>query len=246
MQSTVAGIDIGGSRIKAALVDLAAGGAISHAKTFDSPAPATPHKHADLVHEFLAELSYRGPVGCTVPGVVRAGVVHTAPNLDDSWIGVSARELSVGFRQHHVVLINDADAAALAELRLGSAFEVGGTVAVLTFGTGIGSAIIHEGHVLPNTELGHIELGGQTAETWVSGRLRNDLDWQEWSMRLNSYLRQLVFLVGATEVIVGGGVSADWQHFGHLIDLSVPVAPSAFGNHAGVVGAAIAALEGWT
>lgn len=245
MVEAILGIDMGGTGIKGALVDPAGGGLVTGRLRLNTPKPATPAACAEVVGRVAAELGGSGPVGCTVPGVVRHGIVHSAANIDGSWIGVDAVALFGEATGREVVVLNDADAAGLAEVRFGAAAGRSGTVAILTFGTGIGSALFRDGVLLPNTELGHIEFHGDAAERFISGKLRSELDWAEWSHRAESYLRHVAFVLGVDLVVFGGGISKEWSEFAHLLRPGVELVRAELLNNAGIVGAAIAASEGW-
>ncbi len=242
MARSLLGIDIGGSGIKGAPVDPVAGTHEDRTK-IKTPQPATPSACAEVVAEIVRVQGVPGPVGVTVPGVVRDGVVWSAANIDQSWIGTDARALFAEATGRDVLVINDADAAGIAEMRFGAGRGRGGTVAVLTFGTGIGSALFVDGILASNTELGHIEFHGGDAEHYVSGKLRNELPLEAWTERISEYLSHVDFVLGIDLVVFGGGISKEWDSFAELLDVPVEVVPAQLRNYAGIVGAAVAAHE---
>jgi polyphosphate glucokinase len=247
MASGAFGIDFGGTGIKGAPVDLGTGEFAAERVRFKTPAKSTPPAVAEIFVELLAQFPQAdGPVGVTVPGVVRHGVVHSAANIDSSWIGTDADELFTRATGREVHVVNDADAAGLAEVRFGAAAGRKGLVIVTTLGTGIGSALINDGILVPNTELGHLEIDGHDAETRAanSARERDELSWEKWAKRLTKYYRTLERLFSPDLFLVGGGVSKDSEEFLPLIDIDTEIIPATLLNKAGVVGAALYASEG--
>jgi polyphosphate glucokinase len=239
------GVDFGGSGIKGAPVDLATGRFARDRVRIETPSKATPDRVADVVEELLG-LSHAEPgaaVGITVPGVVRHGVVHSAANIDKSWIGVDAEKLFAARLGRPVTVINDADAAGLAEATYGAAAGQPGLVIVTTLGTGIGSALVHDGVLVPNSELGHLEIDGHDAESRAANgaREREDLSWKEWAARLTTYYRTLELLFSPDLFVVGGGVSKHAAKFLPLVDVETPMVPATLMNTAGIVGAALLA-----
>ncbi|MDT9593155.1 ROK family protein [Nocardioides zeae] len=247
------GIDFGGSGIKAAPVDLDRGEFAAERVRIPTPRASTPDNVAAVLGELAAAYprSGDGPVGVTVPGVVRHGVIGSAANIDDSWIGTDAAQVFGSALGRPVHVLNDADAAGLAEVAYGAARGHTGLVVVTTLGTGIGAAIVHDGTLVPNAELGHLWLdlgeGAEPravhAESWAanSAREREDLGWEEWAERLSVYYATLERLFSPDLVVVGGGVSKKADKFLHLVRTSVPLVPAALRNSAGIVGAALAA-----
>ncbi|MCW2814738.1 MAG: Polyphosphate glucokinase [Nocardioides sp.] len=236
------GVDFGGSGIKGAPVDLDRGDFAADRLRIETPQPSTP----EAVAEVLAELvgSFDGdssPVGVTVPGVVRGGVVSTAANIDSSWIGVDAAELFSHATGRPVSAVNDADAAGLAESRYGAARGQRGLVIVTTLGTGIGSALLLDGVLVPNSELGHIEIDGRVGEKWAanSAREAEDLSWGDWAARLTTYYRTLERLLVPDLFVVGGGVSKHADKFLPMVDIPTPIIPALLRNKAGIIGAAL-------
>jgi polyphosphate glucokinase len=240
----ILGIDIGGSGIKGAPVDVTTGTFTKDRFKVSTPQPALPDAVADAVRAVAAEFSWSGRAGITFPGVVTNGVIRTAANLDPAWIGVDAREKFGSAIGLQVTVLNDADAAGQAEMRFGAGVGEKGTVVMLTFGTGIGSALFTEGVLVPNTEFGHIQIRGKDAEHRASDRARelHDLDWAHWAGRVDEYLSHLEALVWPDLFIIGGGVSRKADKFLPLLaGLHARVVPAAMHNDAGIVGAALAA-----
>ena len=235
------GIDIGGSGMKAAPVRLATGELTHDRFKILTPHPATPDAMAPVVAELVGHFDWEGPVGVTFPGVVRRGVAYSAANLDKSWIGVDADALFTEASGQEVHVVNDADAAGLAEVRFGAGRDVPGVVLVLTFGTGIGSGLFIDGVLVPNTELGHLEVDGKDAESRAaaSAREREDLSWKDWAKRVQRYLETVVALFSPALIIVGGGASRKADKWVPLLDVGTEIVPAAMENEAGIVGAAL-------
>ncbi|MEV4563873.1 polyphosphate--glucose phosphotransferase [Nonomuraea sp. NPDC049419] len=236
----VLGIDIGGSGIKGAPVDTESGELLRERLRIPTPEPSGPDAVAGVVAQLRDHFGWNGPVGVTFPGVVVDGVVRSAANVDRSWIGVDAGRLFGG-----ATVLNDADAAGLAEMRFGAARGHQGTVLVLTFGTGIGSALFAGGVLVPNTELGHLELHGKDAEHRAAARVReeHDLSWEKWAERVEEYLRHVEMLFSPSLIVLGGGVSKKAQKFLPHVRLDTPIVPAGLQNQAGIVGAAHAAAD---
>jgi polyphosphate glucokinase len=239
------GIDTGGSSIKGAPVDIVAGRLAEPIFTLATPRPATPASVVKVAQDIVAHFSTTGPIGFGLPSVIRQGRVCTAANIDPSWIGVDGERLISTAVGRPCVLLNDADAAGLAEMRVGAGRGVGGTVVVLTFGTGIGSAIFVDGKLVPNTEFGHLEMRGQEAETLASGRARvvRGLSWAQWAEAVNEYLHQMHRLLWPGTFILCGGITENYREFGHLLTSPVHIVPGDLRLEAGIVGAALAAAE---
>ena len=236
------GIDIGGSGIKGAPVDLVSGTLVSERLRFKTPRPARPEAVAAEVRRLAQAFpEVTGPVGCTFPAIVLSGRVNSAANVDSSWIGVDADRLFSEWCGRPVAVVNDADAAGLAEARVGAAAGREGVVIALTLGTGIGSALLHDGRLVPNTELGHLELGGRVVEKVASNRVRKrqNLSLGEWSRRLNGYLSHLERLFSPDLFVIGGGISKRFGEFGPLLRAQARIVPAALRNDAGIVGAAM-------
>ncbi|GAW47851.1 MULTISPECIES: polyphosphate--glucose phosphotransferase [unclassified Nocardioides] len=240
------GIDFGGTGIKGAPVDLALGDFAAERERFRTPEKSTPDSVAQIFVDLLAKFpDCQGPVGVTVPGVVRHGVVHSAANIDKAWIGTDADALFTKATGRDVHVVNDADAAGLAEVRYGAAKGRRGLVIVTTLGTGIGSAMVNDGVLVPNSELGHLQIDGHDAESRAanSARTREDLSWEHWAKRLTTYYRTLEMLFSPDLFVVGGGVSKESDAFLPLLDLETEIIPAQLRNKAGVVGAALYATE---
>ncbi|MDF1604556.1 polyphosphate--glucose phosphotransferase [Nocardioides sp. YIM 152315] len=241
------GIDFGGTGIKGAPVDLATGDFAAERERVKTPEKSTPDAIAEIFVELLEKFpDCRGAVGVTVPGVVKHGVVHSAANIDKSWVGADADRLFTEATGREVHVVNDADAAGLAEVRYGAARGRSGLVIVTTLGTGIGSALVHDGVLVPNSELGHLEIDGHDAESRAanSARTREDLSWKHWAKRLTTYYRTLEKLFSPELFVVGGGVSKASEEFLPLLELDTEIIPARLRNKAGVVGAALYASEG--
>ncbi|GAA2240939.1 ROK family protein [Streptomyces amakusaensis] len=240
----VFGVDIGGSGIKGAPVDLERGDLAQERHKVLTPHPATPDAVADGVAEVVRHFEWSGPVGITFPGVVTDGVTRTAANVDKGWIDRDAAKLlSDRLGGAPVTLLNDADAAGVAEMTFGAGRGRKGTVMLLTLGTGIGSAVFIDGRLVPNTELGHLELHGREAEKHASTKAKEDedLSWPHWSRRLEKYLAHVEMLFSPELFIIGGGVSRKAEKFiPHLEGIRAEVVPAQLQNNAGIVGAAMA------
>ena len=240
----ILGIDIGGSGIKAAPVDVTSGTLTKERIKVATPQPAKPEVVAEAVHGLVTGFGWTGRAGITFPGVVTGGIIRTAANLDSAWIGMDARKLFGSATGLQVHVLNDADAAGQAEMRFGAGAGEQGTVVMLTFGTGIGSALFIKGVLVPNTEFGHIEIRGKDAEKRASERARelHDLDWEHWAGRVDEYMSHLEALLWPDLFIVGGGISRKSDKFLPLLDgLRARVVPAAMLNDAGIVGAALTA-----
>lgn len=241
------GIDIGGSGIKGAVVDTATGHLVTPRKRILTPRPSTPDNVAHVVSTLVTDAGWKGPVGATFPAVIKHGVARSAANVDPSWIGtdVDACFTAATKSETEVYVLNDADAAGLAEARFGAARGVRGVVILLTFGTGIGSALLMNGVLVPNTELGHLELDGYDAEkrAAASARDENGLSYKDWAKRVNRYMGHVERLFTPDLFVVGGGVSKDAHKWVPRLKLNTPVKPAELLNDAGIVGAAVAAIE---
>jgi polyphosphate glucokinase len=238
------GIDIGGTGIKAAPVDVTSGKLLADRQKIATPRPALPDAIADVVKQLTTSFGWSGPVGITFPGVVTDGVTRTAPNLDPAWIGLDAGALFSQAAGNPVHVLNDADAAGVAEMTFGAGAGENGTVLMLTFGTGIGSALFTRGVLVPNTEFGHIEIRGHDAETRASERAKTlqDLSWGKWAGRVDEYLQHMEALVSPHLFIIGGGISKQSDKFVPLLTgIRARIVPAALLNDAGIVGAAMAA-----
>ena len=241
-RSAVLGIDIGGSGIKGAPVDVKRGVLLAERLRIPTPRPADPKAVAGAVAELAEHFQWQGAVGCAFPAVIKDGTVLTAANVDQSWIGVDGRTLFEHRTGCHVTLLNDADAAGIAEVRFGAGRGVPGLVIMLTLGTGIGSALFMDGDLVPNTELGHLVIRGKAAEIRASSRARDreSLSWKKWAERLDEYLRYVEDLLSPELFILGGGISKKHGKFLQHLTADTPVVPAKMRNEAGIVGAALA------
>jgi polyphosphate glucokinase len=242
----VLGIDIGGTGIKAAPVDVATGKLLDERQKVATPQPATPAAVADVVRELAGSFKWSGVTGATFPGVVTTGTVRTAANVDHSWIGTDAAKLfgeALGLGTE-VTVLNDADAAGIAEMTFGAGKGERGTVLMLTFGTGIGSALFTGGLLVPNTEFGHIEFKGHEAEKRASERAKDThkLGWTKWAGRVDEYMRYMEGLLSPDLIIAGGGISKESEKWVPLLTgVRARIVPAGLLNDAGIVGAAMAA-----
>lgn len=241
MARPVLGIDIGGSGIKGAPVDIRRGEMLTERYRIPTPKGAKPADVAEIVAEIARHFSWKGKIGCGFPAAVRDGVALTAANVHKSWVGTHVSGLlehSTGCQVH---VLNDADAAGLAEMRYGKGKGIMGNVLVVTVGTGLGTSLFHDGVLFPNTEFGHIELKGKDAEKYASDgvRKKEELDWKEWAERLNLYLQKMESLIWPRRIILGGGCSKKHEKFFRYLDLKAEVVPAMLRNEAGIIGAAI-------
>ncbi len=237
------GIDVGGSGVKGAIVDLDTGQLISERFRLETPQPATPEAVTKAVAEVVRHFGWTGPLGVTYPGVVVNGIVQTAANVDDSWIGTNAAEsMSAALGGQKVTVLNDADAAGLAEQRYGAGRNTNGVVVLLTFGTGIGSAVIHNGILLPNTEFGHIEVGGKEAEHRAASSVKERKEWsyRRWTTEVTRVLEAIENAIWPDLFIAGGGISRKADKWIPLLKNRTPVVAAVLLNSAGIVGAAMA------
>lgn len=243
----VLGIDIGGTGIKGAPVELPSGAILSEHLHLPTPHPATPQAVSRAVQKMISHFQFRGPVGVGFPGVMRDGVVGTAVNLSPSWVGKNAEKIFKQATGLPFRVLNDADAAGLAEVRYGAGKKEKGTVVLITLGTGIGSAVFFRGVLIPNTELGHLPLHGKDAEKTASARARekHDWGWKKWSKRVREYLHLVEKLMNPDLIIVGGGVSRRSEKWLPRASegIRAKVVPAKLYNEAGIVGAAMAAGE---
>ncbi len=239
------GVDIGGSGIKGAVVDLEAGVLATERYKVLTPQPSTPAAVGYACAEVVAHFGWQGPLGCTFPAVVQNGVARTAANVDQSWIGTNIEKVMSAATGLAVTAVNDADAAGIAESYWGAAKGTRGLVIVVTLGTGIGTALIYDGVLVPNSELGHIELDGEDYETRASAaaRERESLSWEKWAKRLQRYFTALEAYLRPNLFVVGGGVSRRAEKFVPLLSLDTPIIPAKFQNEAGIAGAAYLASD---
>ena len=237
------GIDIGGTGIKGAPVDVAAGKLLADRKKIATPHPAVPDAVAEVVSQLVTSFEWSGPIGITFPGVVTNGVTRTAANLDPAWVGLDARSLFAKAAGNPVQVLNDADAAGVAEMKFGAGVGEHGTVLMLTLGTGIGSALFIDGTLVPNTEFGHIEIDGKDAEKRASEHAKelHDMSWGKWAGRVDVYLQHMEALLSPDLFIVGGGISKESEKWMPLLTgIRARIVPAVLQNDAGIVGAAMA------
>jgi polyphosphate glucokinase len=240
------GIDIGGSGIKGAIVNVHEGQFSTDRHRIDTPQPATPEAVTDTVAEIVKHFNWKGSIGCTFPAIMKDGVAHSAANVDESFIGSDVQRLIQRKTDSPVIVMNDADAAGIAEMHFGAGRGNLGTVILLTLGTGIGTAIFRKGILLPNTELGHIYLpNGKEGEDYAAERVRSErnLSWKKWGKRVNKYVQHIDFLFSPDLIIIGGGVSKKHEKFFEYIQVKAQLVPAQLRNKAGIIGAAIAAQE---
>ena len=240
------GIDIGGTGIKGAPVDVTTGKLLADRQKIDTPHPALPDPVADVVKQLTTSFNWSGPVGITFPGVVADGVTRTAANMDPAWIGMDAAALFAKATGNPVRVLNDVDAAGMAEMTFGAGVDEQGTVLMVTFGTGIGSALFVKGILVPNTEFGHIEVRGRDAEERASERAKqlHDLSWSKWAEHVDEYLQHIEALLSPDLIILGGGISRQSEKWvPRLTGVRARIVPAALLNNAGIVGAAMATSE---
>jgi polyphosphate glucokinase len=240
----ILGIDIGGTGIKGAPVDTETGKLLAPRFRIPTPGSAKPRPMSEVVGQIVKHFDWHAPIGCGFPGVVREGVVLTAANIHSSWIETNASDLFARHTACPVLALNDADAAGLAEMTFGAGKGRTGTVLIITLGTGIGSALFIGGHLLPNTEFGHLQIRGKDAEQRASEAVRKleNLSWKTWAERLDEYLDAMQALIWPDLVILGGGAVKYHERFIHRLTVRAEVVPAQLGNDAGIVGAALAAL----
>jgi polyphosphate glucokinase len=241
----VLGIDVGGSSIKGGLVDVVAGRLVGDIASVPTPRPSAPEAVMKQVVVLGERLPGAQAVGLTFPGVVKNNIARTAANVDHGWIGADGVKLAHTALGLPAVFLNDADAAGVAEMKWGAGRGASGTVIMLTFGTGIGTALFSDGKLMPNTEFGHIQMRGADAEAWASARVRTEqkLDFPEWIGRVNEYLALIHSLFWPDVFILGGAVSERFDQFAPLLKSEAEIRPAHFAGQAGVMGAALAAAE---
>jgi len=238
------GIDIGGSGMKGAIVDTSTGVLLKERYRVETPHPATPEAMAEVVKNIVEHFVWRGPIGCAMPGPIKNGRLMTANNIHKSWVGVEAATLYSNACGQKVTVINDADAAGLAEVKFGAGKDQNGVVVLITLGTGIGSALFVDGRLVPNTELGQIEVRGKNAERRASARIRKEKDWswKEWGEAVGEYLAMIEQLIWPDLIIIGGGVSKNAEKFLRAVKTRATVVAAQLRNDAGMIGAALSAM----
>jgi polyphosphate glucokinase len=241
----ILGIDVGGSGIKGCPVDIAAGEITQERLRIPTPKPANPKRITLAIKELVEHFSWQGPIGVGFPAAVRGGIARTAANIDKSWIGSPVERLLQEATGCPVRVVNDADAAGLAEATFGAGKGEKGSVMLLTVGTGIGSALIYRQRLVPNTELGHLYFKGTIAEKYAADSIKKkeDLTWQQWGKRFDEYLNYVYRLFYPDLFVVGGGTSKKFHKFEEYLTVPAPVKPAELQNLAGIVGAALSAKE---
>ncbi len=244
----VLGIDIGGTGIKGAPVDTSVGSLLAERIRLPTPDSAKPTPVAGVVAQVARQFDWHGPIGCGFPAVIRNGVAESAANINQKWIGTNVAQLFAQATQCPVYVVNDADAAGLAEVTYGVGKGVRGVILMITIGTGLGSALFVDGRLVPNTELGHIEIDCDEAELMASDEARKEqeLSWKKWAKRLDKYLCTLEHLFSPDLMIIGGGAVKKQEQFLPLLTVKTRIIPAQLGNDAGIVGAALAAERGLT
>jgi len=241
----ILGIDIGASGIKGAVVDLETGALLNERIRIDTPSPASPKAMAKTFAELVRQHEWEGTVGCGFPSVIKNGVAGTASNISKEWIGKNVEGLLSDASGCEVSVLNDADAAGIAEMRFGLGQDEEGVVLLITIGSGLGSALFVDGQLVPNTELGQLKYKGAPVEKYASNnaRKRNELSWEVWGKRFSHYLDYVIEVITPDLILLGGGVSKKFEKYEQYIDVDVPVKPASLLNNAGTVGAAIYARE---
>lgn len=240
------GIDIGGSGIKGALVDTGSGELASERIRIPTPRPATPDSVADTVRQLVSEHDYSGPVGCCFPTIVVDGIAKSASNMGEAWRDLAVDKAFSAATDLPFTVLNDADAAGMAEMRIGAGVGLDGLVITITVGTGIGSALFYRGQLIPNLELGHMAgKGGISIELWASDRARKEegLSWEEWGGRFDKFLNRAARVCTPDHFILGGGASKKYDSFRDVLTVATPIHVARFRNDAGIVGAAMAAMD---
>jgi polyphosphate glucokinase len=240
----ILGIDIGGSGIKGAIVDVETGELVNERIRIDTPMPSGPVEISEAVKSIVEQLDWRDSIGFGFPAVVKDGIASTAANIDSSWIGVNVEKLFEEITRCRCRVINDADAAGIAELKYGVRENDKGVILLLTIGTGIGSALFVDGNLVPNTEFGHLYYKEIIAEKYCADSIRKkfELDWPTWGDRLNKYLKYIERVLNPDLIIIGGGVSKKPEKFVQFLDVKTELRMARLQNNAGIVGAALAAL----
>ena len=242
----ILGIDVGGSALKGAIVDVQSGKMLTERVRIATPEGGKPEDMAQVAGQIVEQLNWKGPIGCGFPAVVKKGVSYSAANVDKSWIGTSVSELFSKYTHCPVYTANDADVAGLAEMEFGAGKEYyNDVVLILTLGTGIGTALFSEGHLMPNMELGHIEIRGKDAEKRASAAQRTNkkLSYRRWAEHLQEYLEHMEALINPDVIILGGGISKDADKFMQYLNTRAKLLTAVLLNQAGIVGAAMYAKQ---
>lgn len=241
----ILGVDVGGSGIKGAVVDVTTGELQTERLRLETPQPATPEAVSKTFAELVKQHKYKGIIGCGFPAIIKEGEAQSAANISKKWLGTNVIESFSLACNNPVEVLNDADAAGLAEMRFGLGKAQKGVVVLITIGSGLGSALFIDGKLVPNTEFGHMRLHGDIAEVYASSKARklNDLSWETWGERFNEYLHYLCRIINPDLIILGGGASKKFPKYSEVIDVKVPVRPAQLRNAAGTVGAAVHAYQ---
>ena len=236
------GIDIGGSGIKGAPINLKTGKLIQERLRIETPNPATPDSVLKIIHKIVNHFEWEGDIGCGFPAVITNKIVQTASNIDKKWIGKNLSNYYNKENSKNISFINDADAAGLAEMKFGNGLNYAGLTILTTVGTGIGTALFKDDKLIPNTELGHLMLNGIIAEHYTSDAIRKkeDLSWKKWALRFNEYLKEIERLLWPDQIIIGGGISKKTDKILKHIDIKAKIVPAKLKNDAGIIGAALA------
>lgn len=241
----ILGVDVGGSGIKGAVVDVTSGELQTERLRLETPQPATPEAVSETFAELVRMHNYKGVIGCGFPAIIKQGEAQSAANISKKWVGTNVIESFSLACNNPVEVLNDADAAGLAEMRFGLGKGQQGVVVLITIGSGLGSALFIDGRLVPNTEFGHMRMHGDIAEAYASSKTRktHDLNWTEWGQRFNEYLHYLSRVLNPDLIILGGGASKKFPKYEAVIDVEVPVKPAQLRNAAGTVGAAVHAHQ---
>lgn len=242
----ILGIDIGGTGMKGAIVDIEQGCLVTERFKIPTPKPSTPSAVTHSFKELIQLIGWSGElIGCGFPAIVKKGVACSAANIHQDWLQTDIPKLFGQVSSSDIYVLNDADAAGMAEIKFGKGKNVDGTVLMITIGTGLGSALFRDGKLVPNTEFGHFKIHGKVAEHYASNHIRKteELDWEEWGTRFNQYLQHIERLFSPDLIILGGGVSKKFDLYGHYFDIDTPLRPATFRNNAGIIGAAMYAYE---
>lgn len=245
MENTRLGIDFGGSGIKGGLVDVSKGELIGERHRIETPNPSTPQAVSEVIQQIVTHFDYTGEIGVAFPAAIQSGIVKTASNIDKSWIGTNAETMFTQITKNPVKVMNDADAAGIAEMRFGHGREIEGVALIVTIGSGLGTAIFTNGVLVPNTELGHIHYKNKVAEKWASDAVRKkqDLSWKKWGKRFAEYLQYMQKLFYPEIIILGGGASKKFDKYQDTLkDVETKVVPAHLQNQAGIIGSAAAVI----
>ena len=237
------GIDVGGTGIKGAIINTANGQLVSKRKRLPTPQPANPKLIIETVVEMIRFFNWNKEIGCGFPSVIQEGVVRTASNIDNQWIGLNAANLLTKASGCPTYLVNDADAAGKAEIAFGSGQDKNGNLIFFTVGTGIGTAFFHHGNLYPNTELGFLKIKGRYAEHYAANSIRESekLSWSQWGKRFSHYLKKVELMFPSDLFILGGGISKKFEHYKPYLKCKTPIVPAQLKNNAGIIGAALVA-----